>query len=585
MITRLSTLFLRTLREDPADAEVPSHKLLVRAGYIRRVAPGIYSWLPLGLRTLRRIEAIVREEMDGIGAQELLFPALLPREPYETTRRWTEYGSSLLRLKDRKGADMLLGPTHEEMFTTTVKDLYSSYKDFPVTLYQIQTKYRDEERPRAGILRGREFVMKDSYSFDMDDAGLEESYQRHRGAYQRIFDRLGLDYVICAATSGAMGGSASEEFLAISPNGEDTFVRATQGDYAANVEAVVTQPGQEREIEGQPEAQVYTTPDAPTMDSLVAWARAEGLTIDGREVQLSDTLKCLMVKLTQPGAEEPELVGVLLPGDREADMKRLEAAVEPATVELAEEEDFKNNPFLVKGYIGPRGLAENGVRVLADPRVVRGTRWITGADEKNRHVANMVCGRDFTPDGFVEAAQIKEGDPAPEDQGTLTLQRGIEIGHIFQLGRKYTEAFDVQILDVNGKRSVPTMGSYGVGVSRVMAVLAEQMHDEKGLRWPVEVAPYQVHVVAANKDAAAVEAAGTLAEELSQAGLDVLFDDRPKVSPGVKFKDAELLGMPFAAVLGRGYAQGVIELRRRGGESVEVPADEAVSTLVEWVRG
>ncbi|MDK8449698.1 proline--tRNA ligase [Corynebacterium mastitidis] len=585
MITRLSTLFLRTLREDPADAEVPSHKLLVRAGYIRRVAPGIYSWLPLGLRTLRRIEAIVREEMDGIGAQELLFPALLPREPYETTRRWTEYGSSLLRLKDRKGADMLLGPTHEEMFTTTVKDLYSSYKDFPVTLYQIQTKYRDEERPRAGILRGREFVMKDSYSFDMDDAGLEESYQRHRGAYQRIFDRLGLDYVICAATSGAMGGSASEEFLAISPNGEDTFVRATQGDYAANVEAVVTQPGQEREIEGQPEAQVYTTPDAPTMDSLVAWARAEGLTIDGREVQLSDTLKCLMVKLTQPGAEEPELVGVLLPGDREADMKRLEAAAEPATVELAEEEDFKNNPFLVKGYIGPRGLAENGVRVLADPRVVRGTRWITGADEKNRHVANMVCGRDFTPDGFVEAAQIKEGDPAPEGQGTLTLQRGIEIGHIFQLGRKYTEAFDVQILDVNGKRSVPTMGSYGVGVSRVMAVLAEQMHDEKGLRWPVEVAPYQVHVVAANKDAAAVEAAGTLAEELSQAGLDVLFDDRPKVSPGVKFKDAELLGMPFAAVLGRGYAQGVIELRRRGGESVEVPADEAVSTLVEWVRG
>lgn len=585
MITRLSTLFLRTLREDPADAEVPSHKLLVRAGYIRRVAPGIYSWLPLGLRTLRRIEAIVREEMDGIGAQELLFPALLPREPYETTRRWTEYGSSLLRLKDRKGADMLLGPTHEEMFTTAVKDLYSSYKDFPVTLYQIQTKYRDEERPRAGILRGREFVMKDSYSFDMDDAGLEESYQRHRGAYQRIFDRLGLDYVICAATSGAMGGSASEEFLAISPNGEDTFVRATQGDYAANVEAVVTQPGQECEIEGQPEAQAYTTPDAPTMDSLVAWARAEGLTIDGREVQLSDTLKCLMVKLTQPGAEEPELVGVLLPGDREADMKRLEAAVEPATVELAEEEDFKNNPFLVKGYIGPRGLAENGVRVLADPRVVRGTRWITGADEKNRHVANMVCGRDFTPDGFVEAAQIKEGDPAPEGQGTLTLQRGIEIGHIFQLGRKYTEAFDVQILDVNGKRSVPTMGSYGVGVSRVMAVLAEQMHDEKGLRWPVEVAPYQVHVVAANKDAAAVEAAGTLAEELSQAGLDVLFDDRPKVSPGVKFKDAELLGMPFAAVLGRGYAQGVIELRRRGGESVEVPADEAVATLVEWVRG
>ncbi|KQB86602.1 proline--tRNA ligase [Corynebacterium lowii] len=584
MITRLSTLFLRTLREDPADAEVPSHKLLVRAGYIRRVAPGIYSWLPLGLRTLRKIETVVREEMDGIGAQELLFPALLPREPYETSQRWTEYGNSLLRLKDRKGADMLLGPTHEEMFTTAVKDLYSSYKDFPVTLYQVQTKYRDEERPRAGILRGREFVMKDSYSFDMDDEGLDASYQAHRAAYQRIFDRLGLEYVICAATSGAMGGSASEEFLAISPNGEDTFVRATEGAYAANVEAVVTQPGTEREIEGQPEARVCETPDAPTMDTLVAWAREEGLTIDGREVQLEDTLKCLMVRVTQPGAEEAELTGILLPGDREADMKRLEASFEPATVELATEEDFKKNPFLVKGYIGPKGLAANDVRVLADPRVVSGTRWITGADEKNRHIVNLVCGRDFTPDGFVEAAQIKEGDPAPAGQGTLTLERGIEIGHIFQLGRKYTEAFDVQILDGNGKRSVPTMGSYGIGVSRVMAVLAEQMHDEKGLRWPVEVAPYQVHVVAANKDAEAIAAAEKLAEELSAAGIDVLFDDRPKVSPGVKFKDAELLGMPFAAVLGRGYAQGVIEVRRRGGETVEVPAAEAAQTLVEWVR-
>ncbi|MCK2200429.1 proline--tRNA ligase [Corynebacterium callunae] len=583
MITRLSTLFLRTLREDPAEAEVPSHKLLVRAGYIRRVAPGVYSWLPLGLRALRNIEAVVREEMNEIGGQELLFPALLPREPYETTQRWTEYGDSLFRLKDRKGGDYLLGPTHEEMFASTVKDLYNSYKDFPVTLYQIQTKYRDEERPRAGILRGREFVMKDSYSFDMSDAGLEESYQRHRGAYQRIFDRLGIEYVICKATSGAMGGSASEEFLAVSENGEDTFVRSTAGNYAANVEAVVTQPGVERSIEGLPEAVIHETPASETIDALVDWANSIDVRIDGREVTAADTLKCIVVKVRQPGAEEWELTGILLPGNREVDMKRLEASLEPAEVELAVEADFAKNPFLVKGYVGPVGLAKNGVKVLADPRVVNGTSWITGADEKERHVVGLVAGRDFTPDGFIEAAEIMEGDPAPEGEGTLTLARGIEIGHIFQLGRKYTQAFDVQILDENGKRAIPTMGSYGIGVSRLLAVLAEQRHDDAGLNWSVEVAPYQVHVVAANKDAAAIEAAERYAAELSAAGLEVLFDDRAKVSPGVKFKDAELLGMPFALILGRGYADGKVELRVRGGENTELNADEAVAHIVEMV--
>lgn len=579
MITRLSSLFLRTLREDPADAEVPSHKLLVRAGYIRRAAPGVYSWLPLGLRTLRKIEDVVREEMNAIGGQELLFPALLPREPYERTNRWTEYGDHLFRLKDRKDNDMLLGPTHEEMFTQTVKDLYSSYKDFPVTLYQIQTKYRDEERPRAGILRGREFVMKDSYSFDMSDAGLDESYAAHRRAYQAIFDRLGVSYAICQATSGAMGGSASEEFLAVSENGEDTFVRATDGSYAANVEAVVTQPGVEQPIEGQPEAVEYDTPDAETIATLVEWARGEGL-----DVTAADTLKCVVVKVTAPG-EEPELLGVLVPGDREVDMKRLEASLEPSEVAMAEDADFRKNPFLVRGYVGPRGLAANGVRVLADPRVVPGTAWITGADAPNRHVVGLVAGRDFEVDGYIEAAEIREGDPAPEGQGTLTLERGIEIGHIFQLGRKYTEAFDVQILDESGKRSVPTMGSYGIGVSRLMAVLAEQRHDDKGLNWPVEVAPYQVHVVVANKDAAAMEAGERLAGELDDAGIEVLFDDRPKVSPGVKFKDAELLGMPFAVVLGRSFADGIVELRVRGGETLEIPADEAVAKVQELVRG
>lgn len=583
MITRLSTFFLRTLREDPADAEVPSHKLLVRAGYIRRVAPGIYSWLPLGLRTIHKIEDIVREEMEAIGAQELLFPALLPRESYEKTNRWTEYGPSLFRLKDRKDADMLLGPTHEELFTQTVKDLYSSYKDFPVTLYQIQTKYRDEERPRAGILRGREFVMKDSYSFDMDDAGLDESYLRHRGAYQKIFHRLGLDYVICQATSGAMGGSASEEFLALSPYGEDTFVRATEGDYAANVEAVVTPRPPEREVAGLPELTVYETPEAETMEKLRDWAGTAGLEVDGRPAELNDMLKCLVVKLTEPGGE-PELAGVLIPGDREADMGRLEAALEPATVELAGEEDFKNNPFLVKGYVGPVGLQSHGLRLLADPRVVPGTVWITGADEKQRHAGNVVCGRDFHVDAYVEAAEIRDGDPAPDGQGTLVVSRGVEIGHIFQLGRKYTEAFDVQILDRNGKRSVPTMGSYGIGVSRAMAVVADQTCDDKGLNWPVQIAPYQVHVVAANKDKAAVAAAESLAEELDRLNIEVLFDDRPKVSPGVKFKDAELLGMPFVAILGRGFAEGTVELRRRGGETTHIAVAGAAQEIARRVE-
>ncbi|KKO80322.1 prolyl-tRNA synthetase [Corynebacterium minutissimum] len=589
MITRLSELFLRTLREDPADAEVPSHKLLVRAGYVRRVAPGVYTWLPLGLRAMRKIEDVIRQEMNAIGGQEMLFPALLPREPYEQSNRWTEYGDNLFRLKDRKGADMLLGPTHEEMFTTAVKDMYSSYKDFPVTLYQIQTKYRDEERPRAGVLRGREFTMKDSYSFDMTDEGLDESYARHRKAYQNIFDRLEIDYAICKATSGAMGGSASEEFLAVSEVGEDTFVRATEGDYAANVEAVVTRAPEEIPFDGLPEAQEHETPKSETIETLVEWANSAGITVAGREVTAADTLKCMMIKVAAPAATEEEkeweLAAVLIPGDRALDEKRLEASLEPAEFELASDEDFKKTDFLVKGYVGPRALNAHDVKVYADPRVVSGTSWITGADAPQRHVVGLVAGRDFTVDEFIEAAEVKEGDPAPNGQGTLTLERGIELGHIFQLGRKYTEAFDVQILDENGKRAVPTMGSYGIGVTRMLAVLAEQRHDEKGLNWPVAVAPFQVHVAVANKDAAALEAGQKLVEDLDRAGVEVLFDDRPKVSPGVKFKDAELLGMPFIAILGRAFADGIIELRIRGGETREVPADSIVDTLTELIRG
>lgn len=553
----MSQLFLRTLRDDPADAEVPSHKLLIRAGYIRPIAPGLYSWLPLGLRVLRNIEQVVREEMNAIGGQEILFPALLPRAPYETTNRWTEYGDGLFRLKDRRDNDYLLGPTHEELFALTVKGEYNSYKDFPVVLYQIQTKYRDEARPRAGILRGREFVMKDSYSFDVDDAGLAAAYEAHRVAYQRIFDRLGVRYVIVSAVSGAMGGSASEEFLAESAVGEDTFVRCHESGYAANVEAVTTARPEPQSIEGLPEAKVYDTGDTPTIATLVDWANGA---LD-RTVTAADTLKNVLLKVRQPDGDW-ELLGIGVPGDREIDEKRLGAALEPAEHALLDDGDFAKHPFLVKGYIGPKALQDNGVRYLVDPRVVDGTSWITGADAPGKHVVGLVAGRDFVADGTIEAAEVRDGDPSPDGAGPLVSARGIEIAHIFQLGRKYTDAFAVDVLGEDGRPVRLTMGSYGVGVSRLVAVIAEQQHDELGLRWPSQVAPFDVHVVIANKDDAARAGATELAAELDRLGLEVLFDDR-QASPGVKFKDAELLGVPWIVVLGRGWAEGVVELRDR----------------------
>ena len=493
----MSELFLRTLRDDPADAEIASHKLLIRAGYIRPIAPGLYSWLPLGLRVLRNIERVVREEMNAIGGQEILFPALLPRAPYETTNRWTEYGDGIFRLKDRRGNDYLLAPTHEEVFTLTVKGEYSSYKDFPLVLYQIQIKYRDEARPRAGILRVREFVMKDSYSFDIDDAGLKTAYHAHREAYQRIFDRLQVRYVIVSAVSGAMGGSASEEFLAESPVGEDTFVRCPASGYAANVEAVVTARPETLPIDGLPEPVVHDTGDTPTIATLVEWANGADL---GRSVTAADTLKNVLLKVRQPGGEW-ELLAIGLPGDREVDDQRLGAALDPAEYALLDDADFAKYPFLVKGYIGPKSLQDNGVRYLVDPRVVDGTSWITGADKPGQHVVGLVAGRDFTADGTIEAAEVRDGDPSPDGAGPLVSARGIEIGHIFQLGRKYTDAFTVDVLGEDGKPVRLTMGSYGLGVSRLVAVIAEQHHDELGLRWPSEVAPFDVHLVIANKDA------------------------------------------------------------------------------------
>ncbi|WP_027587187.1 proline--tRNA ligase [Acidipropionibacterium thoenii] len=581
----MSELFVRTLREDPADAEVPSHRWLVRAGYIRRAAPGIYTWLPLGLKVLRKVEGIVRQEMDAIGGQEVLFPGLLPAEPYQLTNRWVEYGDNLFRLRDRKHVDMLLGPTHEEMFTLLVKDLYSSYKDLPLVLYQIQTKYRDEARPRAGILRGREFVMKDSYSFDVDDEGLDASYRLHREAYIRIFDRLGFDYAIVKAMSGPMGGSRSEEFLAVSANGEDTFVRSP-GGYAANVEAVSVAAPQTVDYSGVPAPDVVETPNVPTIDTLVAMANQVRPRTD-RPWTGADTLKNVVFMVTWPdGTREPLAIG--LPGDREVDEARLAAALEPAVAEPFGEEDFAANPALVKGYIGPGALGEGNaskVRYLVDPRVVTGTSWITGADQQGHHVFNLVAGRDFTADGTIDVADVREGDPAPDGSGPLTLTRGIEMGHIFQLGRKYADALGLKVLDHQGKLVTVTMGSYGIGVSRAVAAVAEYTCDDRGLAWPREVAPYDVHVLATGKSADVVDEAARIAGDLQDAGLDVLLDDR-KASPGVKFADSEVLGMPTSVVVGRGLRNGVVEIRdRRSGEAREVPVADAVAEILAEVRG
>lgn len=569
---RMSTLFLRTLRDDPADAEVPSHRLLVRAGYIRRIAAGIYSWLPLGVITLRNIENVVREEMDRAGFQEVHFPALLPRDAYEETGRWSDYGPDLFRLQDRKGSDYLLGPTHEEMFTLMVKGEYSSYKDLPLALYQIQTKYRDEARPRSGIIRGREFVMKDSYSFDLTDEGLVESYQRHREAYIKVFDRLRLKYNIVSAMSGAMGGSASEEFLAPCETGEDTYVLCQKCGYAANVEAMTTVVAAVDSSHVAP-LEIFDSPNTPTIDTLVELINSKfGGGYDG-----SMTLKNVMLMAD----EKP--ISVLVPGDREVDIKRLQANLSGVSdIRIFEDADFAQYPGLVKGYIGPQDAKKNGITVYADPRIAPGTSWVTGANAKDKHARNVVNGRDFTVDAYVEAAQIKEGDSCPKCATPVIIDRAIEIGHIFQLGRKYAQALGLTVLDQNGKSQVVTMGSYGIGVSRAVAAIAEQSNDELGLSWPVEIAPAKVHIVATGKEDSVFAAAEKLATDLEVAGVSVMLDDRRGTSPGVKFKDAELIGIPIIVVVGKALEQGNVEVRiRRTGEKSEVAVPAAQSKIID----
>ena len=569
---RMSTLLLRTLRDDPADAEVASHRLLVRAGFVRRISAGVYSWLPLGYRTFRKIEQVVRQEMDSAGFQEVHFPALLPKEPYESTNRWTEYGPDLFRLKDRKGNDYLLGPTHEEMFTLMVKGEFSSYKDLPLSIYQIQTKYRDEPRPRSGIIRGREFVMKDSYSFDLDDAGLEASYNKHRQAYIKTFDRLGLKYNIVSAMSGAMGGSKSEEFLAPCPTGEDTYVLCKACGYAANVEAMICKvaPYQGEKVGA---IELLDTPNTPTIDSLVEILNKKY----SASITAANTLKNVLIMAD----EKP--IAVLVPGDREVDLKRLGANLpEVKDLRLFEDADFAKYPKLVKGYVGPQDAKSLGVSVYADPRVSQDSVWVTGGNKKDVHARNVTCGRDFKVEHYVEAAEVKAGDNCPSCDKPVIIDRAIEIGHIFQLGKKYAEALGLTVLDKEGKPKVVTMGSYGIGVSRAVAAIAEQTYDELGLCWPAEIAPVDVHIVATGKEDQPFEVAEQIAMDLEAKGLEVLLDDRREASAGVKFKDAELIGVPKIIIVGKSLADGKVEIRdRKSSDKVEVALADVVKTLVK----
>ncbi|HTL87187.1 MAG TPA: proline--tRNA ligase [Acidimicrobiia bacterium] len=570
---RMTSLFLRTLRDDPADAEVDSHRLLVRAGYIRRVSAGIYAWLPLGYRVLRKIEQIVREEMDAAGAQEALLPIAQPLELWQRTGREKAYGPLMFRLQDRKETQYCLSPTAEEVVTTIVAQEYGSYRDLPLNLYQINWKYRDELRPRFGLLRGREFLMKDAYSFDLDLDGLKQSYRAMYDAYSRVFERCGLTFRAVEAQSGEMGGSESREFMAVAAVGEDDFVWCRNCDYAANVEAArrdhtrlhAAVPAVDGEI---PPMEEVDTPDLPGIAGVSEFLG----------VPPAAMLKCIAFET------DGKLGLALVPGDREVNEYALAAAVAPRSVRLYNDEDFAKHPELPKGYIGPHFAGADVV--VADPSVRAEHGWVTGANRVDHHVKHALLGRDFTVDIWADLVTIVTGDPCPLCGSELSVDRGIEVGHVFQLGTKYTEALDCTYTDAQGEEHPMVMGCYGIGVSRVLAAVAEEFHDEHGLAWPRALAPYDVHLIAVpgrGEQAEAVMAeAERVYEELQRGGLAVLFDDRD-VSPGVKFADADLVGVPVQLVVGaKGVGRGVVERKvRASGERDELPLQGLTSAVVD----
>jgi prolyl-tRNA synthetase len=571
---RMSSLFLRTLRDDPADAEIDSHRLLLRAGCIRRVASGIYSWLPLGRRVLAAVERIVRDEMDAAGAQEVILPIAQPLELWARTGRDATYGPLMFRLHDRKETGFCLSPTAEEVVTSLVAGEYSSYRDLPVNLYQVNWKYRDELRPRFGLLRAREFLMKDAYSFHADADDLRATYREMYDAYTRVFTRCGLTFRAVEAQAGEIGGDVNHEFMAVAAIGEDDFVWCTHCDYAANVEAArrrapapVADPAGASDVTARERVH---TPDLPGIAVVAAHL----------DVAPADLLKCIAF------AVDGELGLALVPGDREVNPFALAQALAPRTVRLLDDDDFAARPDVHRGYLGP-DLAGASL-VVADPLVAASAEWVTGANEVDHHVRHAVLGRDFRVDLWADLVSVVSGDPCPRCGAALSVDRGIEVGHVFQLGTKYAEALDATYTDDAGADHPMAMGCYGIGVSRIVTAVVEEHHDEHGIVWPDALAPFAVHLVALpGKGDAAEEvraAADALYGGLRAAGVAVLYDDRD-ASPGVKFADADLLGMPWRVTVGaKGLARGVVERRRRAtGDQDELAVADAAAAVAERV--
>ena len=564
---RMSNLLMPTLREVPAEAEIASHRLMLRAGLIRKLAAGIYSYLPLGLRTLKKVEEIVREEMDRAGAQELLMSALLPAEAYQASGRWEVFGPSMFKLKDRGDRDFCLGPTHEELFTQCVIDNVKSYKEYPMTLYQIQTKYRDEGRPRFGVIRSREFVMKDAYSFDLDQKGLDESYQKMYDAYNRIFTRLGLDFTVVDADSGAMGGSGSQEFMVKSPVGEDGIAYCDDCGYAANYEKCECIPESVEQIEGDLELLKIETPNAHTIDELVEYLG----------MSAHNFAKTIIYKA------DDKYIAAMVRGDRDVNEVKLKNLVGCTDdLELAEPSMVREITKAQVGFAGPIGL---GIPVYADKEVEMMKNFVVGANETDMHYKNVNIGRDFTPDVVADIRVVVTGDKCPKCGGEIKSEQGIEVGHIFKLGTKYSDALGLKYLDEDGKQQTVIMGCYGIGVTRCVAAAVEQLHDDNGIIWPVSIAPYQAIVVPANyKDEAQMAVAEKLYNELLDAGVEALIDDRAERA-GVKFKDADLIGIPVRIVVGKKLGEGIVEYKERKMESaVDIALDDAVSKVKEFIN-
>ncbi|MCW8979272.1 MAG: proline--tRNA ligase [Marinobacter sp.] len=568
---RASRYLIATQKETPADAEIISHQLMLRAGMIRKLAAGLYTWLPMGLRTLRKVERIVREEMDKSGAQEVLMPAVQPAELWEESGRWTQYGGELLRMKDRHGRDFCFGPTHEEVITDLIRNEISSYKELPANFYQVQTKFRDERRPRFGVMRAREFLMKDAYSFHLNAESLNETYELMHRTYCAIFDRFGLDYRAVQADSGAIGGSASHEFHVLASSGEDDIVFSTGSDYAANIEkAEAVAPSGTRPAPAE-EMKEVGTPDQKTIQAV-----SQLLGIDATR-----TVKTLLVKAEADEDGNSGLVALVLRGDHtlnEIKAENLAGVAEPLT--MATDEEIEQAVGCKPGSIGPVNL---NVPVIVDRSAAHLADFVCGANREGFHLTGVNWERDAALERVEDLRNVVEGDPSPDGKGTLEIRRGIEVGHIFKLGNKYSTAMNATVLDENGKTVIMDMGCYGLGVSRVVAAAIEQNHDENGIIWPDAIAPFQVAIVTLNahKSPTVAEAGEKLYEQLRQAGYDVLLDDR-KERPGVKFADMELIGIPHRFVVSeRGLAAGTLEYKgRKDAEKQDVPVAEALPFLV-----